>query len=224
MNDGNPRQDVPIVADEPAITTSKVVTTVFDRVLQAIHEGTLLPGQHISDSEMAEQFGVSRTPVREAIQRLREIGLVEASSGRFTRIVDVTPAQTEHAYIVWRALYSLLVNEVIPRAPVRTLTMMLRDNADFHAALPTMNAREIARANLDFFSRLPPESNNAALQRAITSVVHILSLGSVHLPNFIDLRALADAQQLLLDAVRDRDVATARRAMTLLGEIEIPTS
>jgi DNA-binding GntR family transcriptional regulator len=208
--------------DDTVITTSKVVTTVFDRVLTAIHDGALLPGQHISDSEMAEQFGVSRTPVREAIQRLREIGLIEASSGRFTRIVDVTPEQTEHAYLVWRALYSVLVTEVVPRAPERAFNVMLRDNAAFLAALPARDAREIAKANLDFFSRLPPESDNAALQRAINSVVHLLSLGSVHLPGFIDLESLSEAQSLLLAAVRDRDLETARRAMMLLGEIDIP--
>jgi DNA-binding GntR family transcriptional regulator len=210
--------------DEPVITTSKVVTTVFDRVLSAIHEGTLLPGQHISDSEIAEQFGVSRTPVREAIQRLREIGLIEASSGRFTRIVDVTPEQTRHAYIVWQALYSVLVDEVVPRAPERSYNVMLRDNATFLAALPTREPRPIAKANLDFFSRLPPESENAALQRAITSVVHLLSLGSMHLPSFIDLASLSEAQRLLLGAVHDHDLAAAREAMSLLGRIEIPTS
>ena len=208
--------------DASVITNSKVVTTVFDRVLTAIQDGTLLPGQHISDSNIAEQFGVSRTPVREAIQRLREIGLIEASSGRFTRIVDVTPEQTQHAYIVWRALYSVLVTEVVPRAPERAYNVMLRDNAQFLAALPAREARPIAKANLDFFSRLPPESENAALQRAITSVVHLLSLGSMHLPSFIDLESLSEAQRLLLGAVHDQDLTAAREAMVLLGEIEIP--
>lgn len=213
-----------IEPDDTVITNSKVVTTVFDRVLEAIQDGTLLPGQHISDSEMAAQFGVSRTPVREAIQRLREIGLIEASSGRFTRIVDVTPKQTEHAFVVWRALYSVLVTEVVPLAPERALNRMLRDHEHFLAALPARNAREIARANLDFFSRLPPESENVSLQRAITSVVHLLSLGSLHLPTFINLQTLSEAQQLMLSAVRDHDLVAARQAMVVLGEIEIPVA
>lgn len=210
-------------SDAAIITTSKVVATVYERFLQAIHNGTLVPGQHISDGEIAQQFGVSRTPVREAIQRLREIGLIETSSGRFTRVIDVTPEQTQHAYIVWRALYAVLVAEIIPRAPRRALNLMARDNRDFLAALPSREAREIARTNLDFFSRLPPESTNAALQRAITSVVHVLSLGSMHLPAFIDLEALGEAQLLMLQAVKEHDLVSARQALAVLGEIEIPT-
>ena len=207
---------------EPVITTSKTVTTVFDRLLMAIHDGTLIPGQHISDSEIAEQFGVSRTPVREAIQRLREIGLVEASSGRFTRVVNVTPEQTLQAYIVWRSLYSVLIAEVIPTASERTLILMREDNVNFRAAVASMKGTEIAKANLDFFSRLPPESANAALQRAILSVVYILSLGSVYPPSVIDLWALGDAQELLLEAVQKHDLTIAREAMDVLGEITVP--
>ncbi|TAL46104.1 MAG: GntR family transcriptional regulator, partial [Salinibacterium sp.] len=52
---------------------------VFEQILAAVHAGALLPGQRISDAALAEQFGVSRTPVREALQRLREIGIIEAS-------------------------------------------------------------------------------------------------------------------------------------------------
>lgn len=198
------------------------MTTVFDRILEAIHDGTLLPGQHISDSEIAEQFGVSRTPVREAIQRLREIGLIEASPGRFTRIADVTPEQTEQAFIVWRALYSVLISDVVERAHTRVLNAMIRDNERYTAALLTLNPQEIARATLDFFSRLPPESRNLALQRAITSVVHIIRLGSLHLPAYIDFRALSEAQTLLIKAVRTRDASIARTAMAVLGDLQIP--
>ena len=219
MSYASPAQEAP----EPAIiTTSKVVSTVFDRILEAVHDGTLLPGQHISDGQIAEQFGVSRTPVREALQRLREIGIVEASPGRFTRIAAVTPEQTGQAYAVWRALYCVLVDEVLPTVHERAYNLMSRDNARFVAALPALDTLEIARANLDFFARLSPESSNAALQRAITSVVHIVRLGSLHLPDFIDLAALSEAHTQLLEAVRTRDLDRGRAAMVLLGGIAIP--
>ena len=219
MSHASPGQEAP----EPAIiTTSKVVSTGFDRILRAIHDGALLSGQHISDGQIAEQFGVSRTPVREALQRLREIGIVEASPGRFTRIAAVTPEQTGQAYAVWRALYGVLVDEVLPTVHERAYNLMSRDNARFLAAFSALDRLEIARANLDFFSRLPPESSNAALQRAITSVVHIVHLGSLRLPDLIDLAALSEAHTQLLEAVRTRDLDRGRAAMVLLGGIAVP--
>ncbi len=202
--------------------TSRVVTTVFEQILSAVHEGTLLPGQRISDAALAQQLGVSRTPVREALQRLREIGIIEASASRFTRVAVVTPLQTAHAYVVWLALYRAVLEEVIPRVAGGTLAVMEADHAHFIDALATKDVQGLATANFEFFSRLPLRSTNASLQRAIVSVVHIVRLGSLHLPDYIDLKALGYAQGMVLEAVRLRDVKLARDAMKLLARIEVP--
>jgi DNA-binding GntR family transcriptional regulator len=208
--------------DDENVATSRVVTTVFEQILTAVHEGTLLPGERISDADLAAQFGVSRTPVREALQRLREIGIIEASPSRFTRVAVVTPQQTQQAYIVWLALYRAIVEEVVPRVAEGTLEVLEEDHAQFLAALTRLDVQRLATANFLFFSRLPAQSHNPALQRAIVSVVHIVRLGSLHLPDYIDLEALGRAQGLLLEAVRVRDIRFARDAMRLLARIEVP--
>src|SRR5690606_26093667 len=93
---------------------SKVVTRVFEQILDAIHDGRMQPGEHINDTKLADTFGVSRTPVREALQRLREIGVVEASANRFTRVAVVSPRETAEAMVVWLALYDALIDDVVP--------------------------------------------------------------------------------------------------------------
>lgn len=210
--------------DGEKLATSKVVTTVFEQILAAVHEGTLLPAQRISDAELAAQFGVSRTPVREALQRLREIGIIEASPSRFTRVAAVTPEQTAQAYVVWLALYRALVEEVVPRVAEGTFEVLEDDHARFLVALQNLDLQGIATSNFLFFSRLPLQSRNPALQRAITSVVHIVRLGSLHLPDYIDLEALGRGQGLLIEAVRLRDIQFARDAMKVLAKIEVPQS
>ena len=204
------------------LATSPVVITVIEKILAAVHTGELLPGQRISDAALAEQLGVSRTPVREALLRLREIGVVEASASRFTRVADVTPTQTTQAFIVWLALYGALLDEVIPTVPTRIVTALQADNTRFLSSAQAMNAQALATANFWFFHRLQAQSRNPALQRAITSVVHIVRLGSLHLPDYVDLTALASSQALLIAAVRDRDLTAAHAAMAILRRIEIP--
>jgi len=204
------------------LATSPVVTTVFEQILAAVHTGELLPGQRISDAALAEQLGVSRTPVREALLRLREIGVIEASASRFTRVADVTPTQTTQAFVVWLALYGALLDEVIPTAPAEVVGLLETDHAAFLASMSALDAQALATANFWFFQRLHGESRNPALQRAITSVVHIVRLGSLHLPDYVDVAALARSQELLIAAVRDRDPDAARAAMAILRRIEIP--
>lgn len=59
---------------------------VYTRIGAAIADGTLPPGHRLRDVEIAQQLGVSRTPVREALQRLERFGLVEIAVGRYTRV------------------------------------------------------------------------------------------------------------------------------------------
>lgn len=59
---------------------------VYARIGAAILDGTLAAGELLRDHELAERLGVSRTPVREALQRLERSGLVEVSPNRYTRV------------------------------------------------------------------------------------------------------------------------------------------
>jgi len=59
---------------------------VYGAIGEAILDGRLEPGQHLRDHELAKWLGVSRTPVREALQRLERTGLVEVAPNRYTRV------------------------------------------------------------------------------------------------------------------------------------------
>lgn len=207
---------------DAGISTSKIVTRVFEQVLEAIHDGQLQPGEHISDTKLAATFGVSRTPVREALQRLREIGVVEASANRFTRVAVVSPRETSEALVVWLPLFDALLDEVMPLTDDTVLSRMTTQHSTFVDATAQLDMQLAATANFVFFDLLASLSTNAALQRTITSVVHIIRLGSLHLPVHLDVATLSSAQKMLIDAVRAKDVALAHEAMKVIAGIAIP--
>ena len=65
---------------------------VYDKMLAAIVEGTLEPGERLNDDALCSWLGVSRTPVREAITQLHVIGLVEIEANRFTKVASLDDA------------------------------------------------------------------------------------------------------------------------------------
>jgi len=79
-------------------TTQRLADAVYDRLGAAILEGELPGGSRVRDAEVAAQLGVSRMPVREALQRLQRIGLVEMSPGRYTRVTEVTPRLARESF------------------------------------------------------------------------------------------------------------------------------
>ncbi|RUQ98325.1 GntR family transcriptional regulator [Labedella endophytica] len=74
---------------EPIEATGPLSDEIYRRLGEAITSEVLAPGERIRDTEVASWLGVSRTPVREALWRLQQIGLVETSPSRYTRVTEV---------------------------------------------------------------------------------------------------------------------------------------
>ena len=79
--------------------TQSIADTVFSALENDILSGVLPKGALITELRTCEQFGVSRTPVREALQRLRQEGLVE-ESGKGAVVIGITEADIDDIYEV----------------------------------------------------------------------------------------------------------------------------
>lgn len=72
-------------------TKQLLAEEVFAHIASQIVDGTLAPGHRIRDVEVADELHVSRTPVREALQRLERLGMVTMYPSRYTEVTAVTP-------------------------------------------------------------------------------------------------------------------------------------
>lgn len=202
-----------------------VADFVYSEILGAVHDGRLRPGERLNDIELADQFGVSRTPVREALQRLREIGLVEAAAARYTRVSLVDSRRTRQAVIVWVTLLRTVVDEVV------TVGDPDRDRrlGEIRAAEPDQQdtpegsdpaERSVARL-FRVLDLLTGSSHNPVLRRTLSSVDHVVRLGLGTLPVTGD-RAMADvvttATDDLVDAVLEPSVAHCHQVLDRLFE------
>src|SRR5437868_10503787 len=89
------------IADQPvykAIRTSRLYEQIVQQIEDSILKGVLKPGDQLpAERELALQFEVSRTAVREAVKALREKGLVEAYTGRGTFVTDSRSQGMRHS-------------------------------------------------------------------------------------------------------------------------------
>lgn len=80
---------------------------VFEKLLAAIVDGTLEPGERLNDDQLVKWLGVSRTPVREAIAQLHTYGLVEIEANRYTRVATRDEAVYAEAAQLLAGLHAL---------------------------------------------------------------------------------------------------------------------
>lgn len=81
---------------------------VYDTILEAILDGTLEPGEILHDEELMTWLGSSRTPIREALNRLAEEGVVELVPHRHTRVAPVNVAAINEGLFVTGVIHEHL--------------------------------------------------------------------------------------------------------------------
>ncbi len=95
--------------------------SLVDELVQGVHlrilSGELQPGQRITEGQLAEQFGVSRTPVREAVTRLAELGLLHVKPRSYLEVVRVSQRDLAEINALRAELESFALRLVMERGP-----------------------------------------------------------------------------------------------------------
>jgi DNA-binding GntR family transcriptional regulator len=93
-----------------------LIDQVYARILEAITDRTLLPGQRIRQNELAEKLGVSRQPVSHALHLLHRQGLITESGRRGFEVTQLDPERIRQLYEVRGAIDALAAKLAAERA------------------------------------------------------------------------------------------------------------
>jgi DNA-binding GntR family transcriptional regulator len=139
----------------------------YARIREAIVEGLLAPGEIVRDVELAKELGLSRTPVREALSRLAEEGLVESKPHAFTRVTPLMREATIDAFVVVSAMHQLAVRLAIPRITPDHVSTLTGINAGFALALERQDVVAALAADDAFHGVFVNIAANRALANTI---------------------------------------------------------
>lgn len=140
---------------------------VHQRLRDAIVDGTLTPGEQLRDQELAEWLGVSRTPVREALLRLAQAGLVETAPGRSTTVAPLDHRAVRDAQSVVASMHRLAVEQAVAQLDGSDIATMREANARFAEALRSGDAEAALAADDDFHAVPVAVAANAALRTVL---------------------------------------------------------
>jgi len=142
---------------------------VYTRILEAITDRTLLPGQRITQSELAERLGVSRQPVSQALHLLHRQGLLAESGRRGFEVTQLDPVRIRQLYEVRGAIDALAARLAAGRVKVDAagrarLEAALRAGRAIDRKTPL--ARLIA-LDVDFHTAIYRLAGNPAIEEMI---------------------------------------------------------
>ncbi len=184
----------------------------YSLILEAIDSGVYRPGDRLVESELAERFGVSRTPIREALQRLETQSLL-ARDGRSLIVSSLDHNQMAELYVVRTELEGLAADLAARHATdeeVRVLRQMVEADRDL-----LDDPQALSRANRRFHKQIHLASHNMFLVRQLDLVHRSMALLAT---TSLAVRgrgsdALAEHGRIVA-ALERRDGAGARKALS----------
>jgi DNA-binding GntR family transcriptional regulator len=185
---------------------------VYALLAQAILDGKLLPGERVRDVEIAELLGISRTPVREAIQRLASQGLLEVSAHRYTRVTTPDDSSRAEAIEYIGQLAGVAARLAVIRgtdAEICEICELLERVAD---AAERADPRELSPLMVGMFREITLVSRNRMLIQTLREIhlpIARVLIGWAPHPDDPILRA--DSFRRLRDAFLTRDADEAER-------------
>lgn len=177
---------------------------VYQGLKKAIIMLELKPGQRVNDNELAALFGVSRTPVREALKRLEDEGLIESVPGSLTRVTPLLEKEAKHAFPVVAALHGLAARLSMPfeREDICSLEQW---NEKLRVALEQQDVIKAIEADDGFHDVILEAAGNREIYLALERVVP--KVRRLEFARFGSLEGVESVEQhsRIIEAFRDNN-------------------
>jgi DNA-binding GntR family transcriptional regulator len=204
------------------VATRTLSDEVADSLRESIRSGALPPGVRLVERDIAAQLGVSRIPVREAIQRLAEEGLVRKTPHRGTFVYSPTRAEIEQISSLRVVLERFVVERVVERWQPKHETQLRRIVKRMRRAAAQRDMRQVYELDYDFHRTLWEIADHELLLEVISGlrarISRFLYEANGALAN-AELDQHIDSHDYFIDILKSREVEPARAeiAQHILG-------
>ena len=191
--------------------TEKVQKDAYALILDAIDLGLYSPGDRLVESELAERFGMSRTPIREALQRLETQSLL-TRDGRSLIVASLDHNQLSELYVVRSTLEGLAVRLAAKHSTEEEISVLF---AMIEADREILNdPAKLSRANRRFHEQIHRASHNMFLIKQLGMVHQSMALmASTSLAAEGRGERALDEHYEIVKAIQDGDGKRAEEAL-----------
>ena len=205
---------MPIPDSTPNLARRTIRDEIYPTVREWIIAGELQPGEFLRDKELAERLGVSRTPVREALQRLEYEGFVQTQSNRWTRVAPIDVAAVSEIYEIADALETVAILAAGPHLVTKDLDAMIEANRQLEVALKNGVGADAAQADSGFHDAFVHRCGNSHLIRIMDDLRGKLRRAEIaYFADAIVAAVSADDHEQVIAALRRGEYEEAAAAI-----------
>ena len=143
---------------------------VFNTLRQAILKGELKPGERLMEIALAERLGVSRTPIREAMRKLEQEGLVVMIPRRGAQVANITEKDLNDVLEVRIALENVAIEKACARMTEEEMRRLWLAAKEFEHTIAEGNLVKLAEADVAFHEVIYQASDNKRLIQVLNNM------------------------------------------------------
>jgi len=211
------RIEADVVSEILPVHTRTLSDEVTDRLREAIRSGVIPPGSRLVEQELAERLGVSRVPVREAIQTLVDEGIVRKAPRRGAYVYLPTQNEIDEVSSLRVVLERFVVERVIANWNAQCEATLREIVDDMRAAKESTDYQRLYAKDYDFHRTLWEIADHSILLEIVASlrsrISRFLYEATSVLPQ-VDASLHVDSHGHLIDILKSKDVVAAQAEIT----------
>lgn len=183
---------------------------VFNTLRESILHGELKPGERLIEVALAEQLGVSRTPIREAIHKLEQEGLVNMIPRRGAQVASISEKNVHDVLEVRKALERLAAELAVARITPQEKIRLRQAETEFCASVGDKNLAVIAQKDEAFHDAIYEATKNHKLQFVINNLrEQMYRFRLEYIKDEKSRKLLVEEHRSIADAIIRSDIDTA---------------
>ena len=185
---------------------------VFNTLRQAILKGELKPGERLMEIALAEKLGVSRTPIREAMRKLEQEGLVVMIPRRGAQVANITEKDLNDVLEVRIALENVAIEKACDRMSEEEMSRLWLAAKEFEHTIAEGNLVKLAEADVAFHDVIYQATNNERLIQLLNNLREQMYRYRIeYLKDVKSRRSLVEEHDALYERMKNRDLAGAQK-------------
>jgi DNA-binding GntR family transcriptional regulator len=203
---------MPVPERPQAVERHLLRDTAYGALRDAIVDGTFAPGEVLHDDELCDWLALSRTPVRAALSRLCDDGLIEMAPQRYTRVAPLTRREVRDTFPVLAVLHGLATELAVPRLGGDDMAALERHNTSYVASLRVRDRAAAYAADERFHRVFVEAAENREVARALDRLTPRLRRLESRLGGALPGRRSVAQHQAIVDRARAGEAAGAASA------------
>lgn len=205
---------MPVPAAPQNETRLTVKERVYHTLLEWIVDGTLAPGEKLSDIEIARYFSASRTPVREAMQLLADQRLIDVVPGKESKVAPIDLEQAKSNYLLMGNLNAVALDMCAPSLDTAFLDRLAALHQQMQEAVQKGEYSRVRELDREFHFAFFELAGNYFLTSFFrTLYTHCIRIENLYFSQENGFSRSVRRHDTILRALRANDLATARQEL-----------